>query len=64
MSQAFNKKVHPLSFQVGDQVLTVRRPVIMTYRTWSKFTLKWDGPYVVCEVYLNGAYRIVDTEGV
>ena len=64
LSRAFNKKVRPRSFQVGDQVLAVRRPIIMTHRTGSKFTSKWEGPYVVHEVYSNGAYKIVDAEGV
>jgi len=30
----------------------------------SKFTSKWDGPYVVTEVYTNGAYKIVNADGV
>jgi len=47
LSRAFNKKVRPHSFQVGDQVLAVRRPIIMTHKTGSKFVPKWDGPYVV-----------------
>jgi len=40
LSRAFNKKVRPHSFQVGDQVLAVRRPIIMTHKTGSKFTSK------------------------
>jgi len=36
----------------------------MTHRIGIKFTPKWDDPYVVCEVYSNGAYKVVDTEGV
>jgi len=36
----------------------------MKHRTGSKFTPKWDGPYVVSKVYSNGAYKIVDTEEV
>ena len=36
----------------------------MMHRIGSKFTLKWDDPYVVREVYSNGAYKIVDTQGV
>ena len=35
----------------------------MMNKTGSKFTPKWDGPYVVREVYSNGAYMIVDKEG-
>ena len=45
--RAFNKKVRLRSFQVGDLVLAIRRPIITTYKTESKFTSKWDGPYVV-----------------
>uniref|UniRef100_A0A803LVY7 Uncharacterized protein n=1 Tax=Chenopodium quinoa TaxID=63459 RepID=A0A803LVY7_CHEQI len=63
MSHAFNKKVRPRSFQVGNMVLAVRRPIITSRKTGSKFTSKWDGPYVVREVYTNGAYKIVDAEG-
>ena len=63
LSKAFNKKVKPLSFQVGDLVLVVRRP-ITSHRMGNKFLSKWDGPYVVREVYSNGAYKIVDENGV
>ena len=44
---AFNKKISLRSFQVGDQVLVVRRPIIISHKSKSKFTLKWDGPYVI-----------------
>ncbi|KAL6315846.1 hypothetical protein AAG906_008233 [Vitis piasezkii] len=57
--KAFNKKVRLRYFQVGDLVLAIRRPIITTHKTGSKFTSKWDGPYVVQEVYTNGAYKIV-----
>ncbi|XP_074288350.1 uncharacterized protein LOC141613507 [Silene latifolia] len=64
LSRAFNKKVCPRAFQVGDMVLAVRRPIIMPRKAGSKFTSKWDGPYVIQEVYTNGAYKIVDNDGV
>ncbi|XP_074298651.1 uncharacterized protein LOC141629572 [Silene latifolia] len=64
LSRAFNKKVRPRSFQVGDLVLAVRRPIITSHKPVGKFTSKWDGPYVVQEVYTNGAYKIVDEDGV
>ncbi|KAL0303460.1 UNVERIFIED_CONTAM: hypothetical protein Sradi_6214100 [Sesamum radiatum] len=32
MTRAFNKKVRPRSFQVGDLVLAVRRPITLTQR--------------------------------
>ncbi|KAM1863223.1 hypothetical protein ACFX14_003597 [Malus domestica] len=63
LSKAFNKKVLPRSFQMGDLVLSLRRPIITTHKTKSKFTSKWDGPYVVQEVYTNGAYLIMVEDG-
>ncbi|XP_049414734.1 uncharacterized protein LOC125877498 [Solanum stenotomum] len=63
LSRAFNKKVCLRSFQVGDQVLAVRRPIIISHKSKSKFTSKWDGPYVIQEVYSSGAYKIVDADG-
>ncbi|XP_049356393.1 uncharacterized protein LOC125821006 [Solanum verrucosum] len=63
LSRAFNKKVRLRSFQVGDQVLAVRRPIIISHKSKSKFTSKWDGPYVIQEVYSSGAYKIVDVDG-
>ncbi|KAL0396596.1 UNVERIFIED_CONTAM: hypothetical protein Scaly_0108000 [Sesamum calycinum] len=63
LSRAFNKKVRLRSFQVGDLVLAVRRPIITTHRTGNKFLPKWDGPYVVKEAYTNGAYKLVAEDG-
>ncbi|KAB2626360.1 S2-RNase [Pyrus ussuriensis x Pyrus communis] len=63
LSKAFNKKVRRRSFQVGDLVLALRRPIITTHKTKSKFTSKWDGPYVIQEVYTNGAYLIMAEDG-
>ncbi|KAK4383073.1 Ribonuclease HI [Sesamum angolense] len=59
LSRAFNKKVRLRSFQVGDLVLAVRRPIITTHRMENKFLPKWDCPYVVKEAYTNGAYKLV-----
>ena len=58
LSRAFNKRVRPRSFQVGDLALAMH-----SHKTGNKFTSKWDGPYVVQEVYTNGAYKIVDGDG-
>ncbi|XP_017978221.1 PREDICTED: uncharacterized protein LOC108662400 [Theobroma cacao] len=40
LSKAFNKKVKPRSFQVGDLVLAVRRPINTTHRMSNKFLSK------------------------
>ncbi|XP_070029624.1 uncharacterized protein [Nicotiana sylvestris] len=63
LSRAFNKRVRPRSFQAGDQVLVVRRPIITSHKLIGKFTSKWDGPYVVQEAYSTGAYKVVDADG-
>ncbi|KAK4397137.1 hypothetical protein Sango_1550300 [Sesamum angolense] len=63
LSRAFNKKVRLHSFQVGDLVLAVRKPIITTHQTENKFLPKWDGPYVVKEFYTNGPYKLVAEDG-
>ncbi|PIN13721.1 Ribonuclease H [Handroanthus impetiginosus] len=63
MTEAFNKKVQLRSFQVGDLVLAIRRPIIITQRMGNKFTSKWNGSYVVKEVYTNSAYKLIDKDG-
>jgi transposase InsO family protein len=64
LSRAFKKKVKPRSFQQGDLVLAIRRPINTLHKIGKKFTSKWDGLYVVKEVYTNGAYKIVDKDGI
>ncbi|XP_075095512.1 uncharacterized protein LOC142173763 [Nicotiana tabacum] len=63
LSRSFNKRVRLRYFQVGDQVLLVKKPIITSRRSGGKFSAKWDGPYIVQEVYSSGAYKIVDSEG-
>lgn len=60
ITRAFNKRVRLRSFQVGDKVLAVRKPIVITRKTGHKFTPKWDGPYIVQEVYSGGAYKLID----
>ncbi|XP_068344169.1 uncharacterized protein [Pyrus communis] len=63
VSKAFNKKVHPCSFQMGYLILALRKAIVTTHKTKSKFTSKWDGPYVIQEIYTNGAYLIMAEDG-
>ncbi|KAG9442418.1 hypothetical protein H6P81_018272 [Aristolochia fimbriata] len=63
MTRAFNKKVRLRSFQKGDLVLAGRRPMLFTRKTGGKFAPKWEGPYVVQEVYTNGVYKLVTANG-
>ena len=45
-------------------MLVVRRPIIISCKTRNKVASKWDDPYAVREVYTNGAYKIIDADGV
>ncbi|XP_070032504.1 uncharacterized protein [Nicotiana tomentosiformis] len=63
LSRTFNKRVRPISFQVGDQVLAIRRSIISSHKSGGKFTSKWDRPYVMQEAYSDGAYKLIDVEG-
>ncbi|KAM2160594.1 hypothetical protein ACFX1Q_043672 [Malus domestica] len=57
--KAFNKNVHPRSFQTRDIALALERSIITTHKTKSKCTSKWDGPYIIQEVYTNGTNIIM-----
>ncbi|XP_019176554.1 PREDICTED: uncharacterized protein LOC109171913 [Ipomoea nil] len=40
-----------------------RLPIIVTRKTGHKFTSRWDGPYVILEVYTGGAYKLISEDG-
>ncbi|KAG9458886.1 hypothetical protein H6P81_003394 [Aristolochia fimbriata] len=44
LTRTFNKKVKLRSFQKGDLVLAVRRPIMVTSKDGGKFAPKWEGP--------------------
>ncbi|KAI5338076.1 hypothetical protein L3X38_017347 [Prunus dulcis] len=60
---AFNRKVKFRSFSIGDLVLTVRRPFVITRKMHGKFEPKWEGPYVITKVFSKGAYELSNSEG-
>ena len=45
-------------------VLTIQKLIVMIHRTKNKFVFKWNGPYFIQNIYTNGAYKIVDKDGV
>jgi hypothetical protein len=63
VSRAFDKRLKRRSFKQGDLVLAVIRPMNVTHRMQGKFEPKWEGLYVVKDVYSSGAYRIVSPNG-
>ncbi|KAM1645815.1 hypothetical protein ACFXTN_006912 [Malus domestica] len=42
-----------------SNIWSVIKPIITTHKTKSTIRLKWDGLYVIQEVYTNGAYLIM-----
>ena len=63
MSRAYNKLVRNRTFEVGDLVLALRRPTIISYKHKRKFDPIWEGPYAIEIVYDGGAYQLVNSEG-
>ncbi|XP_012835110.1 PREDICTED: uncharacterized protein LOC105955856 [Erythranthe guttata] len=59
MARAYNQRVKPRSFQVGDLVL--RRVGIS--KAVGKLDPKWEGPYKVTQVVNAGAYRLQHMDG-
>lgn len=57
ISRAYDKKVKPRAFKVGDLVLKVAGH-IQKGLSVSKFAPKWEGPYLVWEAYSSGYYLI------
>jgi hypothetical protein len=63
MVRAYDKLVKQRVFRKGELVLVLRRPIIVTHKTKGKFELKWEGPFIVEQVYDGGAYQLVDHQG-
>ena len=64
MVRAYDKLVKQRVFRKGELVLVLRRPIVVTHKTKGKFEPKWEGPYVIEQVYDGGAYQLVDSQGV
>ena len=63
MARAYNKGIKLRTFEKGELVLMVRRPMEITHKSKGKFQPKWEGPFVIETVYSNGAYRLTTMEG-
>ncbi|WMV30695.1 hypothetical protein MTR67_024080 [Solanum verrucosum] len=60
MARAYNKKVHPRYFEVGQLVL--KRILSLQEEAKGKFSLNWQGPYLIKEVFSKGALHLTDVE--
>ena len=63
IAKDFNKKVKEQIFRKVDLVLATRRPIVTTHKTKGKFKFKWEGPFVIEIVNLNGACHLINPNG-
>jgi hypothetical protein len=61
MKKAFDQKVRPRSYQVGDLVLKRILPPGTDNR--GKWTPNYEGPYVVKKVFSGGALMLTTMDG-
>ena len=60
LRKAFDKKVRAKDLKLGDLVLKeIRAPVQDTNR---KFKQNWVGPYIIKQIYSEGAVRLMDLD--
>ena len=62
MARAYNKTARIRTFQEGELVLALRRPILGRH-VGPKFSPNWEGPYVIEKVHEGGAYQLIDHEG-
>ena len=63
MVRAYEKLVKPRVFRKGGLVLVLRRPIVVKGKVKGKLEPKWEGPFVIEQVYDGGAYQLIDQEG-
>ena len=61
MARAYNKKVRPRNFEIGQ--LVVKRILPHQDEAKGKFAPNWQGPYVIKQVLSKGALQLADMEG-
>jgi hypothetical protein len=64
VARAYNKKVKPKEFQVGDLVWEAVLPLGTKDATYGKWSPNWHGPYRVDQVLPWNAYMLEELDGV
>jgi hypothetical protein len=64
VTRAYNKKVKPKEFQVGDLVWEAVLPLETKDAAYGKWSPNWHGPYRVDHVLPGNAYMIEELDGV
>jgi hypothetical protein len=63
MVRAYDKLVKPRVFRKGELVLVLRRPIVVTGKAKGKLEPRWEGPFIIEQVYDGGAYQLINQEG-
>jgi hypothetical protein len=64
VARAYNKKVKPKEFQVGDLVWEAVLPLETKDEAYGKWSSNWHGPYRVDQVLSGNAYMLEELDGV
>ncbi|KAK1619207.1 hypothetical protein QYE76_024724 [Lolium multiflorum] len=64
VARAYNKKVKPKEFQVGDLVWEAVLPLGTKDKMYGKWSPNWHGPYKVVQVLKGNAYMLEQLDGV
>ncbi|KAK1605495.1 hypothetical protein QYE76_029168 [Lolium multiflorum] len=64
VARAYNKKVKPKEFQVGDLVWEAVLPLGTRDKEYGKWSPNWHGPYKVVQVLKGNAYMLEMLDGV
>jgi hypothetical protein len=64
VARAYNKKVKPKEFQVGDLVWEAVLPLGTKDAEYGKWSPNWHGPYRVDQVLPGNAYMLEELDGV
>ena len=63
MSRAYAQAVCPRMFTEGQLVLRMTKHVRRNLSGPSKFTPKWEGPYIISVAHENGYYYLTKEDG-
>jgi hypothetical protein len=64
VARAYNKKVKPKNFQVGDLVWEAVLPLGTKDKKFGKWSPTWHGPYKIDQVLPRNAYMLEELDGI
>jgi hypothetical protein len=64
VARAYNKKVKPKEFQVGDLVWEAVLPLGTKDAAYDKWSPNWHGPYRVDQILSGNAYILEELDGI